>query len=48
MLKYNLCVSYRASLYPGTDTRIILKWNLKMWVWTGLTWLRIRTSNGFL
>jgi hypothetical protein len=36
---------------PGVDGRIILKriykkWNV--WSWTGLSWLRIGTSDGLL
>jgi hypothetical protein len=31
---------------PGIDGRIILRWTFRKWVvgvWTGLSWLRIRT-----
>jgi hypothetical protein len=36
---------------PGLGGRIILKWIFKKWVWeswTGLVWLRIGISGGFL
>jgi hypothetical protein len=37
--------------YPDIDGRIISKWILKNWdvrVWTGSSWLRIRTGGGLL
>jgi len=36
---------------PGLDVRIILRWIFRKWdvgVWTGLSWLRIRTGGGHL
>jgi hypothetical protein len=36
---------------PGVDGRIILRWILRKWdvgVWTGSSWLRIRTGGGLL
>ena len=36
---------------PSVDGRIILKWILRKWdvrVWTGSSWLRIRTGSGKL
>jgi hypothetical protein len=36
---------------PGIDGRIILRWNFRKWnvvVWTGSSWLRIRTGGGHL
>jgi hypothetical protein len=36
---------------PGVDWRIILKWIFNKWdvgAWSGLIWLRIGTSSGFL
>jgi hypothetical protein len=34
---------------PGIDGRIMLRWIFRKWdvrVWTGLSWLRIRTGGG--
>jgi hypothetical protein len=36
---------------PGLDGRIILRWIFRKWdvgVWTGSSWLRIRTGGGLL
>ena len=36
---------------PGVDGRIILRWIFRKWdvgVWTGSSWLRIRTGGGHL
>jgi hypothetical protein len=36
---------------PGIDGKIILSWIFRKWdvaVWTGLSWLRIRTGGGYL
>jgi hypothetical protein len=36
---------------PGTDGRIILRWNFRKWdvgVWTASSWLRIGTGGGHL
>jgi hypothetical protein len=36
---------------PGIDERIILRWIFRKWnvrIWTGSTWLRIRTDGGHL
>jgi len=36
---------------PGVNERIILRWILRNWdvgVWTGSSWLRIRTGGGHL
>ena len=36
---------------PGIDGRMILRWILRKWddgVWTGSSWLRIRTVGGHL
>jgi hypothetical protein len=35
---------------PLEARRIILKWKFKTWdgAWTGLNWLKIRTSDGLL
>jgi hypothetical protein len=36
---------------PGVDGSIILRWIFRKWdvtVWTGLSWLRIRTGSGHL
>jgi len=36
---------------PGVDEIIILRWIFRKWdvrVWTGLSWLRIRTGGGHL
>jgi hypothetical protein len=35
---------------PGVDETIILTWFFNKWnrAWTGLSWLRIRTSGGLL
>jgi hypothetical protein len=36
---------------PGVNGRIILRWISRKWnvgVWTGLSWLRIRTVGGHL
>ena len=35
----------------GVDGRVILRWIFRKWdvgVWTGLSWLRIRTGGGHL
>jgi hypothetical protein len=35
----------------GVDGRIILRWIFRkwdVWVWTGLSWLRIQTDGGHL
>jgi hypothetical protein len=35
----------------GIDERIIIKWIFRKWgvgVWTGLSWLRIKTGGGHL
>jgi len=37
--------------YPGVDGKIILRWIFRkwgVWVWTGLSWLRIGTGGGHL
>jgi hypothetical protein len=34
---------------PGVDRRIILRWIFRkwdVWVWTGMSWLRIGTGGG--
>jgi hypothetical protein len=36
---------------PGVDRRIILRWIFRKWdvgVWTGSSWLTIRTGDGHL
>jgi len=36
---------------PGVDRRIILRWISRKWnvgVWTGSSWLRITTGDGYL
>jgi len=36
---------------PGVDGMIILIWMFRKWdvrAWTGLSWLRIRTGDGYL
>jgi len=36
---------------PGADGRIILRWIFRKWdvgVWTGSSWLRVRTGGGHL
>ena len=36
---------------PGVDGRIILRWIFRKWnvgVWSGSSWLRIRTGGGHL
>jgi len=36
---------------PGVDWRIIIRWIFRkwdMWLWTGSSWLRIRTGGGHL
>jgi len=41
----------RGEAYPGADGRIILRWIFRKWdvgVWTGLSWLRIKTGGGHL
>jgi hypothetical protein len=39
------------TVHPGVDGRITLRWIFRKWnmgVWTGSTWLRIRTGGGHL
>jgi len=34
---------------PGVDGNIILRWIFRKWdvgIWTGLSWLRIKTGSG--
>jgi hypothetical protein len=36
---------------PSIDGRIVLRWIFKkkdVWLWTGLSWLRIQTGGGHL
>jgi hypothetical protein len=35
---------------PGIDGKILLRWIISKWdgIWTGLGWLRIETSGGYL